>query len=234
MRTVHLTNITMPTAPWIQNLAGRFIVFDGPDGSGKSSQFSRLADLVSTSPVRLCKVREPGGTPLGEQIREILLDNQNASMDVRCEMLLYMASRAQLVHDRIAPALGRREFVLADRFVSSTYVYQGYAGGLARADIRAVSEIVCHELRERTGRNLPDLVVIFDVDEKTAASRLSPLLDRMEAKGAEFHRKVRQGYLALASSDPDHHAVIDASRSPEDVFEDLVSLLAARFPAPLA
>ncbi len=214
---------------WISNLAGRFVVLDGPDGSGKSSQFTRLADLVSQTGLRVCKVREPGGTPLGENIRGLLLDHKTTGIDLRAEMLLYMASRAQLVHDRIAPALYRREFVLADRFVSSTYVYQGFAGGVARADIHAVSEIVCHEIHARTGRSGPDLVVIFDVDERTAASRLSPLLDRMQAMGADFHRKVRLVYLALAATHPARLAVLDASRTPDEVFATLLDTLRTRF-----
>jgi len=204
-------------------MAGRFIVFEGPDGSGKSLQFRRLADFFAERGVATCKVREPGGTAIGEQIRDVLLSPENEAMDLVAEMLLYMASRAQLVAERIAPALGRGEVVLADRFVSSTLAYQGTAGGLAPDDIRAVASIVCRDVQ-------PDLVVIFDVDEATAARRLAPLLDRMEMKGRAFHARVREGYLEQARADPGRHLVIDASAEVDDVFDALLAGLAERCP----
>lgn len=206
---------------WLQNLRGRFIVFDGPDGSGKSTQLARFAALVREEGVPLTEVREPGGTPIGEQIRRVLLDPANAEMVVRCEMLLYMASRAQLVAERIEPALAAGHFVLSDRFVSSTLAYQGTAGGLSEEEIRAVAAVA-------VGHCMPHLTVIFDVDEVTSARRLSPLLDRMERKGLEFHRRVRAGYLAQASRDPQRHLVIDASRDPDEVFESLLRSLELR------
>ncbi|MEM7755053.1 MAG: dTMP kinase [Planctomycetota bacterium] len=119
------------------------------------------------------------------------------------------------MQQKITPALERRACVLADRFVSSTLAYQGTAGGLPPAEIHAVADIACGGVR-------PDLVVIFDLDERTAASRLSPLLDRMEAKGSAFHARVRAGYLDQAQADPDRHLVVDASRDPEDVYRQLV------------
>lgn len=194
----------MSDQPWQRWLAGRFIVFDGPDGSGKSTQFKRFGRLCREQGVSVCEVREPGGTAIGEQIRAVLLDPVNTEMSLRCEMMLYMASRAQLIEQVIRPALRRGDLVLADRFVSSTLAYQGAAGGLVTADILAVAEVAL-------GEAWPDLTVVFDVDERVAASRLSPLLDRMEQKGAEFHRRVRQGFLQQASERPDRYLVIDAS-----------------------
>ena len=175
----------------------------------------------------VCEVREPGGTAIGEQIRSILLDPANAEMAVRTEMLLYMASRAQLVSERIVPALRQGQLVLADRFISSTLAYQGTAGGLPLEDIRRVGAIVCQEAR-------PDVTVIFDVDEATAASRLNPLLDRMEAKGAEFHRRVREGFLSQAREDPDDYVVVDARPSADVVFERLLTALRSFFSDPSA
>ncbi len=195
-------------------LAGRFIVFDGPDGSGKSTQFQRFAAACRAAGVHVNEVREPGGTPIGEQIRDVLLDPANVEMSVRCEMMLYMASRAQLMDERVTPALARGEMVLADRFVSSTLAYQGTAGGLDPADIIAVGQIAI-------GERWPDLTVVFDVDEQTAASRLNPLLDRMEQKGADFHRRVRQGYLDQAAAYPDRYLVVDARPEPDTVFAAL-------------
>ncbi|MEO1008387.1 MAG: dTMP kinase [Planctomycetota bacterium] len=211
------------TAPqWIDRLRGLFLVFEGPDGSGKSTQLRRLDALLKACGVPVIDVREPGGTAAGEAIRETLLDHKQAGMDVRCEMLLYMASRAQLVAERIRPALDRGDVVLADRFVASTLAYQGAAGGLPEADIRAVAAVVTHHAE-------PDLVLVFDVDEQTAARRLSPLLDRMEAKGAAFHARVRRGYLDQIERDPERYARIDATRDADCVFADMLAALHARF-----
>lgn len=211
-----------PPCNWSKALRGRFIVFDGPDGSGKSTQFRRFSHFVASQELTVCDVREPGGTPIGEQIRDVLLDPDNAEMDVRCEMLLYMASRAQLVADRIRPAQQRGEIILADRFISSTLAYQGTAGGLPIQDIRDVA-------RAALGDCHPDYLVIFDVDEQIASSRLSPLLDRMEAKGNTFHRAVRRGYLEQAQADPDRCTVIDASADEPTVFHRLLCALATKF-----
>jgi dTMP kinase len=198
---------------WLDLLRGRFIVFDGPDGSGKTTQFRRLARLAQHHGIDVVEVREPGGTPIGEQIRNVLLNPDNR-MVLRCEMLLYMASRAQLVDERIAPAREQGALILADRFISSTLAYQGAAGGLDLDEIRRVGGIA---LRERW----PDLTVIFDVDEQTAARRLNPLLDRMEQKGADYHRRVRQGFLDQVEAEPDHHLRIDATAETEAVFTRL-------------
>ena len=137
-------------------LPGRFIVLDGPDGSGKSTQFQRLSVYCAQLDVAVEEVREPGGTSIGEEIRRILLDPANDKMVVRTEMLLYMASRAQLLAERIGPALEANRLVLADRFVSSTLAYQGTAGGLSQEEIAQVGEVTM-------GQTRPDLVVIFDL-----------------------------------------------------------------------
>ncbi len=208
---------------WLSSLAGKFIVFEGPDGSGKTTQFRRFLGACREAGVTVCEVREPGGTGVGERIREILLDHAHKDMTLRCEMLLYMASRAQLVEQQIRPALERGELVAADRFLASTLAYQGTGGGLPEREIMAVAAVALTGCR-------PDLTVIFDVDEATAAARLSPLLDRMEAKGHEFHRRVREGYLAQAKADPSVK-VIDASRSEGQVWEALMGLLRSRFAA---
>lgn len=207
---------------WLRKLAGRFLVLDGPDGSGKSTQFARLAARCREAGLDVCEVREPGGTAIGERIRDLLLDPEHGEMGVRCEMLLYMASRAQLIDEQIRPARQRGCLVLADRFISSTLAYQGTAGGLSPEEILAVGRVVI-------GRDWPDLTIIFDVDERTAASRLNPLLDRMERKGVIFHRRVRQGYLEQAAHDPDGHLVIDASAPADAVTESLLAGLHGRF-----
>lgn len=220
-----------PTERMRAFLSGRFIVFDGPDGCGKSTQFRRFADWASAQGLVVTEVREPGGTAIGERIREILLDPIHDAMTIRCEMLLYMASRAQLLEERIRPALSRGELVLADRFVSSTLAYQGTAGGMTRDEILEVARVAVGEM-------WPDEIVVFDVDTETAwqrmaaSGRVAP--DRMEQKGADFHRRVREGYLAQCREDPARYLAIDASRNPETVFARLVEAFMARMRAGIA
>ena len=120
------------TDPWFRHLSGKFIVFEGPDGSGKTTQFRRFLRAAEASGLTVCEVREPGGTGVGEKIREVLLDHAHKDMTLTCEMLLYMASRAQLIEQKIIPALTRGELVAADRFLPSTLAYQGTAGGNGR------------------------------------------------------------------------------------------------------
>lgn len=203
---------------WARYLAGRFIVFDGPDGSGKTTQFHRFVAWCESNTVAVQPVREPGGTSIGEQVRAILLDSSNIEMTVQCELLLYMASRSQLVQERIEPALERGELVLADRFISSTLAYQGMAGGLEEDAIRLVADIAV------AGR-WPDCLVIFDVDEAVAASRRDAAPDRIESKGVSYHEQVRRGYLEQAKSDPGRTILIDASADEDAVFENLLSSL---------
>ncbi len=210
----------MTSAQWGLLLRGRFLAFEGADGSGKSTQISRFQAWAAEQGISLVIVREPGGTAVGERVRDILLDPIHAEMKVRCEMLLYMASRSQLVLERIEPALRQGSCVLSDRFVGSTLAYQGAAGGIPEAQIRAVAEVAI-------GGRWPDLNVLFDVNTETAMRRMSPLLDRMESKGAEFHKRVREGYLAEARRDPKHYLVVDASQTPDNVFDQLMRGLQA-------
>jgi dTMP kinase len=202
-------------------LRARFVVVEGPDGSGKTTQFRKLLAGARRAGLEVCEVREPGGTPIGERVRAILLDTSHEEMALRTELMLYMASRAQLVEETIRPALERGACVLADRYVTSTLVYQGRAGGLPRDEIMHVARAAC-------GPVWPDLVLIYDVDEATAAHRLNPLLDRMESKGSVFHRKVREGYLDEARDDPSLHAVIDATQDEETVFARTLEALEER------
>jgi dTMP kinase len=207
---------------WPQQLGGRFLAFEGPDGSGKSTQLVRFTAWARAQGLQLVEVREPGGTAVGERIRDVLLDPENADLTPRAEMLLYMASRAQLMQTIIEPALLCGQLVIADRFVASTCAYQGTAGGVPMHDILRVAETA-------TGGRWPDLSIIFDVDEQTAAGRLSPLLDRMERKGAAFHRRVREGYHLLADQRPQDTVVIDATADEDTVFERLLTIVQQRF-----
>lgn len=180
---------------------------------------------VRQAGIEVAEVREPGGTEVGEKIRDALLAHlDRETMSLRCEMLLYMASRAQLCQQIIAPALDAGKLVVADRFVSSTYAYQGTAGGIPKAEIDAAAQIAMQGTQ-------PDATLIFDVDQDTAASRLNPLLDRMEAKGAAFHAKVRQGYQDLVASDPtaQRYLRVDATGTTSDVFNNILDVLTTRF-----
>ncbi|MEM9165650.1 MAG: dTMP kinase [Planctomycetota bacterium] len=206
-------------------LRGRFLVFEGPDGSGKSTQFARFADASRSAGLTVCEVREPGGTGIGEAVRDLLLAHTHGDMTLRCEMLLYMASRAQLVEQTVRPALARGELVLADRFVTSTLAYQGAGGGLPEPEIRAVAAAA-------TGGLTPDLVLIFDVDETTAAARRDAKPDRIEARPAEFRARVRASYQDQARRDPERHALLDARTAPDAVYAELLAELTRRIAAP--
>ena len=207
---------------WQDFLSGRFLVFDGPDGSGKSTQIDRFSTWSQQNGVTVELVREPGGTAIGEAIRNVLLDPAHEEMTVRAEMLLYMASRSQLVRERIRPALDSGRMVLADRFISSTLAYQGTAGGLEAQEILDVGRVATDGIE-------PDLVVIFDVDEETRRSRMGAEKDRIERKSSAFHTRVREGYLAQARRDPSHYLVIDARVSEDDVFKALIDGLQKHF-----
>jgi dTMP kinase len=204
-------------------LAGRFIVFEGPDGSGKTTQFARFARACAAVGLSLHQVREPGGTGIGEAIRQLLLAHTHGDMTIRCEMLLYMASRAQLVEQTIRPALARGDLVIADRFVASTLAYQGAGGGLPEREILDVA-------RAATGGLEPDLTLIFDVDEPTAAARRDPTPDRIEARPRDFRARVRRSYLDQAQRRPDRHAVLDATCDQDGVFARLCDALDAALP----
>jgi dTMP kinase len=230
--------------PFLQRLHGKFLAFEGPDGSGKTTQYKRFVELCRAAGLTVCDVREPGGTDIGERIRTILLDKACSEMGVRCEMLLYMASRAQLVVQRIRPCLAAGHVVIADRFVASTLAYQGAAGGLPPADIAAVAKVATDGLT-------PDLNLVYDVDEHTAAIRVglrpakakagkadgagagaahaSLFADRMEDRDVEFRRRVREGYVRLCEQDPARYLKIDASVGPDEVWASTLQGLASRF-----
>lgn len=203
-------------------LAGKLVVFEGPDGSGKTTQFNRFSELCTKGGLGVTEVREPGGTGIGEAIRDLLLAHDHGDMTLRCEMLLYMASRAQLVEQTIRPALEQNHLVLADRYVTSTLAYQGAGGGLPEDEILDVA-------RAATDGLVPDMVVIFDVDESTASCRRSAEPDRIEARPGDFRDRVRRSYLEQAKRWPDNHLVIDAMCDADGVFDRLILGLTERF-----
>lgn len=195
---------------------GTFIVLDGTEGSGKSTQarllLERLQNELGTGRVLL--VRDPGTTRIGEQVRTILLDPANAEMNMRAEMLLYMAARAQMMGEVILPALAAGKVVLCDRFVSSTLAYQLGGDGLTVADIRAVADIA---IRGRW----PDLTVLLDMPAAASLGRVKRAMDRIEQRPIEYHEQVRRNYLAQAEAEAARYKVVPADRDPQAVYTDV-------------
>ncbi|MHB0885969.1 MAG: dTMP kinase [Bacillota bacterium] len=197
---------------------GVFISLEGLDGVGKSTQFDRLCRALEARGWPVLTVREPGGTLIGEKVRAIVLDPANHEMAPAAEALLYAASRAQLVEERIRPALAAGQLVLADRYVDSSLAYQG--SGLCLG-VEAVRDIN----RFATGGLAPDLTLLLDADPDRAMDHLTSARssDRIERRGPDYRRDVRREYLALAEASPDRIKVIDAGRGIDDVHQDVFS-----------
>ena len=199
---------------------GTFITLEGVDGSGKSTQASLLVERLREQRREVVALREPGGTPISEKIRALLLDPENAEMADECELLLYEASRAQLVREVIEPALQRGAIVVCDRFYDSTHAYQHGGRGLSDALVSRANELGCCGLS-------PNVTLVLDIDPAAALARATAQgADRLEAEGLAFQQRVRKDYLALAKADPARVRVIDAAGDP--------GLVAGRIDAALA
>ncbi len=179
-----------------------------------------LAQWIQQQGIKTETFRDPGTTAIGEKIRQILLNPEHIAMSTRTELLLYMAARAQLWAEKIAPALKENKCVILDRWLSSTCAYQGYAGGFGIENVINIAQD-CLE------RCWPDLTIILDVDLATAATRLKSQLDRMEQKGDGYHQKVREGFLRLAKKEK-NFIVIDATQEIETVHKKIVELISHR------
>ena len=200
-----------------KRFSGKFIVLDGPDGCGKTTQAKLLAQWLQEQGVPTELFRDPGGTAIGEKIRQVLLNPEHIAMGTTTEVLLYMAARAQLWAEKIAPALNENKCVVLDRWLSSTCAYQGCAGGFG---MEKVIEIATDCLE----RVWPDLTIVLDVDLGTAAQRLNRERDRMEAKGDGYHQKVREGFLELAKEQK-NFLVIDAASDIQTVHEKIIEVV---------
>ncbi len=197
-----------PASPTVR--PGLFLALDGPDGGGKSTQVAGLVEWLRDQGLPVVACRDPGGTALGERLRAILLDRDEVDPGLRAEMLLYMASRAQLVDQVIRPALEAGSIVISDRYLLANVVYQGHAGGLPPDEVWRVGRVA-------TGGLMPDLLFLLDVPPEVADARIGAPRDRMEERGAEFRRKVRSGFLRALKNYPAPFLLVDASGSPERV-----------------
>lgn len=205
-------------------MAGVFITFEGGDGSGKSTQVAKLAETLRQRGLAVVATREPGGTPIAEKIRKVLLDPENHEMGNRTEALLFAAGRADHVHHLIRPAIARGEIVISDRFMDSSVVYQGMGRGLGVSDVMGLNMWATDNLK-------PDLTIVLDVESNLGLDRIDTK-DRIEQASIEMHQKVRQGFLQLASTDPDRYLVINAALGIDEiaaqVLERVDALLLAR------
>ncbi|TDF85567.1 dTMP kinase [Pseudomonas sp. H9] len=201
-------------------MSGLFITLEGPEGAGKSTNREYLAEHLRAQGVDVVLTREPGGTPLAERIRELLLAPSDELMDADTELLLVFAARAQHLAQVIRPALARGAVVLCDRFTDATYAYQGGGRGLSVARIATLEQFVQGELR-------PDLTLVFDLPVEVGLSRAAARgrLDRFEQEGQAFFEAVRQAYLARANATPQQYKLIDASQSLTQVQQALDALL---------
>lgn len=191
-------------------MKGKFITFEGSEGSGKSTQIRLAQEYLESKGQNVLFVREPGGVQISERIREILLDNGTLDMGDECETLLYMAARAQLVAEVIVPALDKGTVILCDRFLDSTVAYQGYGNGVDVNTIKAIGAFATRGCQ-------PDLTFLFDIDVDEGFARIQRPKDRIENRGADYHSRVRAGYLAIAKNEPERVKIIEAHCSRDDI-----------------
>ena len=197
-----------------------FITLEGPEGSGKSTQIRRLAKRLEAMGYPVITTREPGGTPIGDQIRHVLVRLENKELHPRTEILLFLAARAQLVEQLIKPALQDGKIILCDRYGDSTLAYQGYGHGLDLDKLRQMLDFATDHLK-------PDLTILLDLDVKIGLMRkkAEDEWNRLDAYEVLFHERVRQGYLQLAAEEPERWRIVDASQGIDTVQEDLFQII---------
>lgn len=204
-----------------QSDRGSFITFEGIDGSGKTTQLSSIAEYLEEQGKEVLKLREPGGTSIGEQIRMILLSRGNIAMSVETELMLFAAARAQLVREVIEPTLAKGVWVLCDRFMDSTTAYQGYG---RQIDMQLISQLNAIAV----GVCKPDLTFLFDLSVDAAGARLavrSDKSDRLDLESKAFAERTRNGYLELAAAEPERFRIINAERSLTEIEQQIKSIL---------
>ena len=199
-------------------MSGLFITLEGTDGSGKTTQINRLKEYFSEKGYRVVCTREPGGTPIGEKIREIIIDKNNSEMANITEALLYAAARAQLVNEVIEPVLKDGGVVISDRFLDSSLVYQGFARGMGENFIKNINRAVVNSLE-------PDITFLLKLKPEDSIARKSKQaeLDRLEAEKANFHQRVFDGYISLARRNKERIKIIDALKTEEDIHNEILN-----------
>lgn len=208
-----------------------FITFEGIEGSGKSTQIKLLAARLQDKGHKILQTREPGGCPLADKIRALLLDADNSEMVPMTELMLYAAARAQHVNEVILPALGAGAIVLCDRFSDATYAYQSFGRGLPRGMVMQLNQLACNNLA-------PDLTLLLDCEVgiglSRARSRISsldghtPKEERFELEALSFHQRVRDGYLALSQENPGRFTVIQADQPPDAIADNIANAVFKR------
>jgi len=191
---------------------GKFITFEGAEGSGKSTQAALVLDYLKSKKVPVVLLREPGGVKISENIRKLLLDVHNTGMGDECETLLYMAARAQMVKEVLGPQLKSGKIILCDRFLDSTVAYQGYGNGI---DIKTIEQLGLFATKGVT----PDLTVLFDIPPEKGLSRTGDKKDRIESRSLEYHHRVRNGYLDLSKKYPARIKVIKVDAHQDEIFK---------------
>ena len=199
---------------------GKFITFEGCDGCGKSTQLRLLSQYLTENGIPHIFTREPGGGKISEAIREILLNGKNMEMTDECEALLYAASRVQHLSDRVEPALSEGKLVICDRYVDSSFAYQAYARGLGLDFITKINAFALEKY-------LPDVTVFIDLTPEDAFKRKhgADENDRLEKAGMEFHKRVYEGYKAVAAAEPERVICVDGTQTPQEIFADVVKIL---------
>jgi dTMP kinase len=199
----------------VHTTTGVFVCFEGGEGAGKSTQARALATTLEERGFHTLLTFEPGDTPVGKEVRRIVLDPATGELSDRTEVLLYAADKAEHVDTVVLPALARGEVVITDRYVDSTLAYQGAGRTLATEEVERVARWATHDLR-------PHLTVVLDVDPEHGFGRFAER-DRIEGESPEFHRRVRAAFVEMASADPDHYLVIDAGRSAAEIADEVLA-----------
>jgi len=202
-----------------------FITIEGPEGSGKTTATNRVVEELIKRGYDVVRTREPGGTPIAEQIRNVILDKQNTAMDPRAEALLYAAARRQHLVEKIWPATKEGKLVICDRYIDSSLAYQGGARGLGIQKIIDINMFA-------TDNTWPDLTILFDIEPEIGLARIAKNADRevnrLDLEKIEFHKKVRESFLLLAKKQPERFIVIDASKDPDTVFKNTLEAILPR------
>jgi len=202
-----------------------FITFEGGEGAGKSTAIKRIVERLTEEGYQIVLTREPGGTPIAEEIRNVILDRKNTNMDPRTEALLYAASRRQHLVEKVIPALNEGKLVLCDRFLDSSLAYQGGARGLGIDNVYNMNLFATEGL-------LPDLTILFDIEPELGLARIAANsqreVNRLDVEKMAFHKAVRQGFHDLAKKFPERFFIVDASKTPDEVFDAAIKEIERR------